>query len=52
MNQNSGFSNAGTEPDLTNYFFDVSNEAFEEAVDKSLIFLLSHFWSQMQLREK
>ena len=40
LNANGGSSNAYTDLDVTNYYFDVSNEAFEEALDKYAQFLL------------
>lgn len=40
LNQNSGSSNAFTDLDVTNYYFDVSNEAFEGAMDRFAQFFL------------
>lgn len=40
LNANSGSYNAYTDLDVTNYYFDISNEAFEEAVDRFAQFFL------------
>jgi len=33
LSENNGFSNAYTSLSVTNYYFDCSNEALEEAID-------------------
>ena len=40
LNANSGNYNAYTDLDVTNYYFDISNEAYEECMDKFAQFFL------------
>lgn len=40
LNQNSGHSNAFTDLDSTNYFFDVSNESYHQAIDRFAQFFI------------
>jgi insulysin len=40
LNQNSGHSNAFTDLDSTNYFFDVSNESYNQAIDRFAQFFI------------
>jgi insulysin len=46
LNANSGTYNAWTDLDATNYFFEISNEAFEEAVDRFAQFFLKPLFVQ------
>ena len=51
--KNGGFSNAGTQLDRTIYYFDVSNEAFEGALDRfAHFFICSKFNEGSIEREK
>jgi insulysin len=46
LNENSGHSNAYTDLDSTNYFFEVSNEAFIPAVDRFAQFFIKPLFNE------
>jgi insulysin len=52
LGKNAGFSNAYTDNSLTNYYFEVKNSAFEEAIDRfSSFFSCALFNSDLTQRE-
>ena len=52
LNKNSGDSNASTSEDITNYYYDVSNEAFEESLDKFSQFFISSLFSENSVNKE
>ena len=42
ISDHSGFTNAYTVEDITNYYFEVSPDAFKEAVDRYFSQIVSH----------
>ena len=46
LSKNSGDSNAYTSEDITNYHFNVSNNAFEEALERFADFFVSSLFSE------
>ena len=46
LGKNAGYSNAYTDQMLTNYFFESSNEALEEAIDRFSQFFISARFNQ------
>jgi len=52
LNQNSGYSNAFTDLDSTNYFFEVSNEGFKPAVDRFAQFFINPLFNKSAIERE
>ena len=52
LNKNSGDSNAYTSEDITNYYYEISNEAFEESLDLFSQFFISSLFSENSVNKE